>query len=194
MNKPNNNLELNLVVLQFAREPFESLNKTVTSGGTGGLDVPLAVVQRVQAQLLSDLGGVHGVGHILLVREDKDDSVAEVVLVEHALQLLTGLLDPIAVVRVNNEDKTLRILVIVLPKRADTVLSTDIPHGEGDVFVLNRFDVEADRGDGVHKLTKLQLEEDGGLTGTVETDHKNAHLLMAEEPGKQLRKRQTHIG
>jgi hypothetical protein len=31
----------------------------------------------------------------------------------------------------------------VPPKRADLVLSSDVPHGEGDVFVLDRFNVKS---------------------------------------------------
>ena len=29
------------------------------------------------------------------------------------------------------------------PERTDLVLATDVPHGEGDVLVLNRLDVES---------------------------------------------------
>lgn len=29
-------------------------------------------------------------------------------------------------------------------------------------------------------LTKLQLVKNGGLSGSVETDHENSHLLLAE--------------
>ena len=31
----------------------------------------------------------------------------------------------------------------VSPERADLVLPSDIPHGEGDVLVLDRLDIEA---------------------------------------------------
>jgi len=37
----------------------------------------------------------------------------------------------------------LRILKIMSPQRPDFILTTDIPHCEADVFVLDRFDVEA---------------------------------------------------
>jgi hypothetical protein len=61
----------------------------------------------VQAKLVGDLGGVHGVGQILLVGEDEEKSVTELVLVEHALELLTGLDDTVAIVGVDDENDTL---------------------------------------------------------------------------------------
>lgn len=36
-----------------------------------------------------------------------------------------------------------------------------------------------DGGDGGDDLTKLELVEDGGFTGGIETDHQNSHLLLA---------------
>jgi hypothetical protein len=82
-------------------------------------------------------------GKILLVGEDKEDSVAELVLVKHALELLTGLNDTVAIVGVDDEDDTLSVLEVVPPQRTDLVLTTDIPHGELDVLVLYGLDVEA---------------------------------------------------
>jgi hypothetical protein len=97
----------------------------------------------VQAKLVSDLSGVHGVGQILLVGEDKEKSVTELVLVEHALELLAGLDNTVAIVGVDDEDDTLSVLEVMSPEGTDLVLSTDIPHGELNVLVLNSLDVEA---------------------------------------------------
>lgn len=36
-----------------------------------------------------------------------------------------------------------------------------------------------DGGDGGDNLSKLELVEDGGFTGGIETDHQNSHLLLA---------------
>ena len=97
----------------------------------------------MQAQLIRDLGGVHGVRQILLVREDQEKRISELVLVEHALQLLAGLDDTVAIVAVDDEDDALGVLEVVAPERADLVLSTHVPDGELDVLVLDCFDVEA---------------------------------------------------
>jgi len=82
---------------------------------------------------------------VLLVGEDKEKGIAEFVLVQHALQFLPGLHDTVTVVAVDDEDDTLCVLEVVPPERTDLVLTTDIPHGELDVLVLNRLHVETCR-------------------------------------------------
>jgi hypothetical protein len=47
------------------------------------------------------------------------------------------------------------------PQRPDLVLAADIPDVELCVFVRDRLDVEADRGDGGDVLVELELVEDG---------------------------------
>lgn len=143
---------------------------------------------------------------ILLVGEDQEDGVPELVLVQHALQLLPGLDDTIAVVGVNDEDDALGVLEVMPPERPDLVLATDIPHGELDVLVLDRLDIEAlarmgrlgtegatrhnwcrmgwarvhtngrDRGD---DFAQLQLVQDGRLSGGVKPHHQDSHLLLS---------------
>ncbi len=54
--------------------------------------------------------------------------------------------------------------------------------------------VRTDCGDGGDDFTQLQLVEDGGLPGRIETDHQNAHLLLAPQAIEQLRERKTHVG
>lgn len=82
-------------------------------------------------------------GKILLVGEDQENGVSELVLVEHALEFLSGLDDTVAIVGVDNEDDALGVLEVVPPQRSDLVLTTDIPHGELNVLVLDGLDVEA---------------------------------------------------
>lgn len=115
-------------------------------------NVPLALPQAVQTELVSNLRGVHRVRQVLLVRKDQQQGVTQLVLVEHALQLLASLGNTLTVVGVDHEDNTLRVLEVlkvsifsrtVAPQRTDLVLTTDIPHGERDVLVLDSLDVEA---------------------------------------------------
>jgi len=80
---------------------------------------------------------------ILLVGEDKKNGVPELILVEHALELLASLDDTVTIVAVDDEDDTLGVLEVMPPQRSDLVLTTDIPHGELDVLVLDSLDVEA---------------------------------------------------
>lgn len=48
------------------------------------LDVPVALAQRVQAQLVRDLGRVHCVGQVLLVGKDQQHCVTQLVLQQGA--------------------------------------------------------------------------------------------------------------
>ena len=79
---------------------------------------------------------------ILLVGEDKEESVPQLVLVQHPLELLAGLNNTVAIVAVDDEDDTLGVLEVMPPERTDLVLTSDIPHGKGDVLVLDCLDVE----------------------------------------------------
>lgn len=80
------------------REPVKTLVETVSGGGAGGLNVPLAGAEGVEAELVGDLADAHGVGQILLVGKDKEGGVAELVLTEHLLELLVGLSNSVSVV------------------------------------------------------------------------------------------------
>ena len=104
----------------------------------------------------------------------------------------TLVINTLLIVGIDDEDDTLGVLVVVTPQRTDLVLTTDIPHGEGDVLVLDSLDVETDGGDGGDDLSKLQLVKDGSLTGGIESDHQNTHLLLAEEPFERLGEKTAH--
>jgi hypothetical protein len=80
---------------------------------------------------------------ILLVGKDKENGIPELILVQHTLELLSGLDDTITIIAIDDEDDTLGVLEVMSPERTDLVLSTDIPHGELDVLVLDSLDVEA---------------------------------------------------
>jgi hypothetical protein len=122
----------------------------------------------VEAELVCDLGGVHGIlnlrlacdsgcqtnwriccsdkgthRQILLVGEDEEDGITELILVEHALEFLASLDDTVTIVAVDDEDDTLGVLEVMSPERANLVLTTNIPHCELDVLVLDGLDVEA---------------------------------------------------
>ena len=71
------------------------------------------------------------------------------------------------------------------PEWSDLVLTADIPYGEADVLVLHSFHVEPNSGDGGDHLTQLQLVEDGGFTGCVQTDCEGRGVRWGEiEVGK----------
>jgi len=102
--------------------------------------VPLA--QGVEAQLISDLCCIHGVGQILLVGKHQQDCVTQLVFVDHAVQLITSLTDTVAIVTVHHEDQALGVLEVMPPEGANLVLTTNIPDSKADVLVFNSLDVE----------------------------------------------------
>ena len=67
------------------------------------------------------------------------------------------------------------------PQRTNLVLTTDVPDIELDVLVGDGLDVEADGGDGGDVLAELELVEDGGLAGSVQAEHEEAHFLGSED-------------
>ena len=82
-------------------------------------------------------------GQILLVGKHQQNGVPQLILVQHALQLLACLDDTVTIVAVDDKDDALRVLEVMSPQGPDLVLATDIPHGELDVLVLDRLDIEA---------------------------------------------------
>merc|ERR1719313_1952482 len=188
----NSELVVSLLPRERAREPVEPLVEAVTRRRTGRLDVPVAVAHLLKAELVRHLGGGHRLRKILLVGKDENHRVPELILVQHAVQLLLRVVDTVAIVRVHNEDQALRVLVVMAPQRADLILATDVPDSEADVLVLNSLDVEPDGRDRCHDLTKLQLVQNRGLTCGVKADHEDAALLLAEHPLPETRESQPH--
>ena len=131
-----------LLALESGREPVKSFIQSVTTGGAGALDVPLPVADAVEAKLVRNLGDGHSVRKILLVGEDKNDGIAELILVKHLLEFLGGFLDTLPIVGIDDEDKALGVLEVVPPEGANLILTTDIPNGEVDLLVLNSLDLE----------------------------------------------------
>lgn len=81
-------------------------------------------------------------GQILLVGKDQENGIPQLILVKHALQLFPSLNNTVTIIAVDHEDDTLGVLEVMSPQRSDLVLSTDIPHGELDILVLNSLDIE----------------------------------------------------
>ncbi len=76
------------------------------------MDIPAPLPQTVKTQFISDFGGIHGVGKILFVGKYEEKGIAELVLVKHALEFLSGFRDTLTIVGVNDEDNPLGVLEI----------------------------------------------------------------------------------
>ena len=101
------------------REPVETLVETLTVRGDGALDTPPTITESTHAELVGDLGGIHGIREILFVREYQEGSIPQVLLIEHALQLLSRLADTVPVVGIHDEDEALSVGEVVSPERTD---------------------------------------------------------------------------
>jgi len=144
-------------LLEGGSEPLKSFVQTITGSGSCGLDVPGALAETVKAELVSNLGGVHGIRQILFVGENQKKSIPQFVLVEHALQFLASFNYTITIVAIDYEDNSLGVLEIMSPERTNLVLTTNIPNRELNVLVLDSLDVEANSWDRCDNFTKLQL-------------------------------------
>ena len=96
------------------------------------------------------------------------------------MEFFLVLVDAISIVRVNDENETLGVLVVMSPEMSDRIVAPRDLHVEADVLVFNSLDVETDSGDGVDDLSELELVEDSGLTGGIETDHEDSHLFVGD--------------
>lgn len=97
----------------------------------------------MQSQLVSHFRCTHGIGQILLVGKDQKHGIAQLVLVQHSVQLVTRRIDTVRVIRIHDENEALRVLVVVAPQGADLILTAHIPDCKGDVLVFDRLDVKA---------------------------------------------------
>jgi len=174
-------------------EPVKTLIETITGGGAGRLHVPLAGADVVEAELVGDLRDGHGLRKILLVGKDEKDGVTKLILSQHLVKLVVSLSDTLAIVRVDHKDEALSVLEVVPPEGTDLVLTSDIPHGEVDVLVLDSLHIETDGRDCGHDLTKLKLIENGGLSSSIKTYHENPHILLAEKTAEKLCECRSHL-
>ncbi len=78
------------------------------------------------------------------------------------------------------------------PEGTNLVLAAYIPDVELDILVGDSLDVEADSGNSGDILSKLELVENGGLAGGVETEHEQAHFLGSEDLAHNLGDLTTH--
>lgn len=75
-------------------------------------------------------------GQVLLVGKHEQQAVLHLSVVQDLVQLLPRLVDPFAVLRVDDKDEPLRAGVVVPPEGADLVLAADVLGGAGSLLVL----------------------------------------------------------
>lgn len=118
-------------------EPIQTLVQSSSVCGAASLDKPFAVAHAWQSEFLGEIGDVHSVRKILLVGKHEHGGVSKLLLRQHLLQFVASFGNTIAIVAVHNVNKALGVLEVMSPQRADLVLTSDIPHSELDVLVVN---------------------------------------------------------
>lgn len=142
-------------LLDVGGEPVKAFVKALRGGTTAPLNVPVPLPHRVETQLLGYLRGAHCIGEILLISKDEECRIAQLILDQHPIQLRLRILDAIAIVAIHDEDDAIGVLVVVAPEWSEFILATNIPHGELEILVLQRLDIEADGRDGRDDFAQL---------------------------------------
>jgi len=107
------------LVGNVVRKPVKPLIQTLTRGSTCALDVPVPLAQGVQAKLVGDFSSIHGIRKILFVCKYQKHSITELVLVQHTMELISGLNNTLSVVAVHNKNEALGVLEVVPPQGSD---------------------------------------------------------------------------
>ena len=85
-----------------------------------------------------------------------------------------------AVVRVDDVDDALGVLVVVLPDLSDLFLTANIPYDERNVLVSELLDIEAGSWNRGYDLTEFELVVNGGLAGGIKTHHDDFHIFCSD--------------
>merc|ERR1711991_808932 len=102
------------------------------------------------------------------------------VFVEHPVEFISGSINTVSIVGIDNENQALCILIVVSPQRSDLILSSYIPYSEANILVLDSLNVETNSGNGCDNFTQLKLVQDRGLSGSIQTHHKDSHFPLSK--------------
>jgi len=124
----------------------------------------------MKTELIGNFCGIHCVWQILLIGKHQQQSVTQLILIQHTLQLIACVINTVAIVRIHDIDDPLGILKVVTPQRPNLVLTTYIPYSKANVFVLDSFDIKSNGRNSGNDFTQLELVKNGGFTGGIEAN------------------------
>lgn len=124
-----------------------------------------------QVQLPGYLGGRHAPLQVLLIGVDQDGGFAQLVSLQHGVQLFSDDAQSVPVHAVDDHDDELRVGVVSGPGGSEALLATQVPHDKVNVLPDDLFDVGADGRRSVDHLVHEELVEYGGLAGVVQAHH-----------------------
>ena len=167
-------------LVDLSTKPIKTLTKAITSSRTCTLALPRPVRDRVETKTAAQVLWLDRVWKVLFVGIDKKNRITKLIFFKELVQFIASFVDPVDVIRVDDEDQTLCVVVVVSPQRPNTILTANIPDVEVEALVLNRFDIESDRRDCRHMLAKLQLVQDRCLSCSIESQHETPSITVLE--------------
>ena len=66
----------------------KKINSPFSTESATRLDLPLVLLDRLEIELLGDLGGAHAALDVLLVGEDQDVGLVQLLVAQHLVELL----------------------------------------------------------------------------------------------------------
>ena len=158
-------------LVDLSTKPIKTLTKAITSSRTCTLALPRPVRDRVETKTAAQ---------VLFVGIDKKNRITKLIFFKELVQFIASFVDPVDVIRVDDEDQTLCVVVVVSLQRPNTILTANIPYVQVEALVLNRFHIESDRRDCRHMLAKLQLVQDRCLSCSIESQHETPSITVLE--------------
>ena len=120
----------------------------------------------------------------MLVGVDQERRVPELLRFQQLLELVTRRLQSIGIVRIDNENESNSILVVVSPLWTNLVLSSNIPDRERHVFVVDLLDVETN-------AVKCERKEGGKRERERERERERDRERQRETERDRERQRET---
>ena len=93
--------------------------KTVAAHRVRALDEPRAILDGEQVERVCDFGDRHRRRHVLLVRKDEQRQAGQLRFAQDVPKRVAVFLSALAVVRVDDVDDGVEVVVIMLPERAN---------------------------------------------------------------------------
>jgi len=149
---------------QGCTQPIKSFVKSVPGGCASSLNVPVSGSKRVKSQLVSNFSCGHCIWQILLVCKDKNNSVAQFILVNHFVEFFPSRFYTIAIITINYKNQTLCVLIVMAPKWTNLILTTYIPNLCNKTNVIPCFFLDLDetyRKTNVLVINSLDIEPNG---------------------------------
>ncbi|XP_062139344.1 uncharacterized protein LOC133847999 isoform X1 [Drosophila sulfurigaster albostrigata] len=149
---------------------LDALVDTFAISGTNTVHLP-ALVQLVETQTQCQIIGCNRMRQVLFVGKHHQHTVAQLVHMQHRVQLRHGFGETLRIRRIYHEYNACCIIVIVTPHRAHTLLSPNVPDGETQSPMLEHLHIKANRWYAGQTAAQLQLIQRCRLAGFIQADH-----------------------